>query len=119
MTNTGNANATKYAAQFIGAPVLTSSIDNGTYTGAPVVNIVSGTLSVTPSASVGCTDTTATATGAATTDLVSVTPQSVPSADTNISWQGYVSAANTVDIHVCTIVALTASAITFNWTVHN
>ena len=86
---------------------------------AVVYNVVSGTLSVTPGASVGCTDATATATGAATTDLVSVTPQSVPSADTNISWQGYVSAANTVDIHVCTIVALTASAITFNWTVHN
>ena len=69
---------------------------------AVVYNVASGTLSVTPGASVGCTDTTATATGAATTNLVSVTPQSVPSADTNISWQGYVSAANTVDIHVCT-----------------
>ena len=81
--------------------------------------VVSGTATITPGSTVGCTDTTTTATGAATTNLVSVTPQSVPSADTNISWQGYVSAANTVDIHVCTIVALTASAITFNWTVHN
>ena len=81
--------------------------------------VVSGTATITPGTTVGCTDTTTTATGAATTNLVSVTPQSVPSADTNISWQGYVSAANTVDIHVCTIVALTASAITFNWTVHN
>jgi hypothetical protein len=76
--------------------------------------VASGTLSVTAGDSVGCVDQTTTASGATTGMKVLVSPVSP---QTNTSWSGYVSAANTVDIHVCTIVALTGSAVTYNWSV--
>jgi hypothetical protein len=77
-------------------------------------SVASGTTSVTASNTVGCVDQTATATGATTAMKVVVSPVSP---QTNTIWAGYVSSTNNVDIHVCTIVALTGSAVTYNWSV--
>ncbi len=79
--------------------------------------VVNGTIMIIPSAAVGCLDTTATATGATTSMIVSVSPGSLPAADANTTWNAYVSAANTVDIHICTIAAITPVAASYNWEV--
>lgn len=76
--------------------------------------IASGTVTIVPSSAVGCIDQTATAPGATTAMKVVVSPVSP---QTNIMWAGYVSASSTVDVRVCTIVALSGRATTFNWSV--
>ena len=76
--------------------------------------VASGSLSVTARNRVGCVDSTTAATGATTSMKVVVSPVSP---QTNTQCSGYVSASNTADIHVCTIVALTGSAVTYNWSV--
>lgn len=63
-----------------------------------------------------CTDTSQTVTGAATTMPVSVSPSEPLGTNwTNFTWSGYVSASNTVQIHICnvTVGALTPEAQTF------
>lgn len=72
----------------------------------------SASVSATAPSSVGCNDTTVTVTGANTSMAVSVSPQSSPGA--NVAWSGFVSAASTVDIRLCTLVAFTPSAVTYN-----
>jgi len=76
--------------------------------------IAAGTLRIVPRNTVGCVDQTATAPGATTAMKVVVSPVSPQN---NITWAGYVSTSNTVDIRVCTIVALLGRATTFNWSV--
>jgi hypothetical protein len=76
--------------------------------------IAKDTVRIVPSNTVGCVDQTATAPGATTEMKVAVSPVS-PQRD--VMWAGYVSASNTVDIRVCTILALGSSATTFNWSV--
>jgi hypothetical protein len=76
--------------------------------------IASGSVGIVPSNRVGCVDRAATAPGATTEMKVVVSPVS-PQRD--VTWAGYVSASNTVDIRVCTIVALIGSPTTFNWSV--
>lgn len=107
----GASQVVSFGNTTIGAgSAITSSGAGGTMESV----IASGTTSVTPGNSVGCTDTTAAASGAATTNRVVVSPQSPQG---NTSWSGFLSASNTVDIRVCTIVALTGSATTVNWAV--
>lgn len=72
----------------------------------------SATVSATAPSSVGCNDTTVTVTGATTSMAVSVSPQSSPGS--NVTWSAFVSAANTVDVRLCTLVAFTPSAVTYN-----
>jgi len=76
--------------------------------------IAAGTLRIVPRNAVGCVDQTVTAPGATMAMKVVVSPVSP---QTNITWAGYVSTSNTVDIRVCTIIALLGSATTFNWSV--
>ena len=81
--------------------------------GGAVESIIAiGTLAITASNSVGCVDQTAAAPGARSTMKVVVSPIEPQS---NTVWSGNVSASDTVDIHVCMIVALTASPVTYNW----
>ncbi len=98
-----------------GAAVNAASLQ---VSGDPVSFIVaSGTITVTPSATVGCTDTAIAAAGAALSMLAHVSPSSLPVADADTTWNAYVASANTVDIHICTIAAITPAAATYNWNV--
>ncbi|HEV2305494.1 MAG TPA: hypothetical protein VGR93_08245, partial [Candidatus Acidoferrales bacterium] len=72
----------------------------------------SGSVSATAPSTVGCSDATATLTGVTTAMAVAISPQTSPGA--NVSWSGFVSAANTVDVRLCTLAAFTPSAVTFN-----
>ena len=67
------------------------------------MKVVSGTATITPGPTVGCTDTTETATGATTSMIVKVSPSSLPAGNANTTWAGYVSASGTVDIHTGSI----------------
>lgn len=76
---------------------------------------LTGTFSVTPPSSVGCADTSETITGAATTMGCNAAPAgTLAAADENTTWGCYVSAANTVQIHLCAIAAITAAAQSYN-----
>lgn len=72
---------------------------------------VSGSTSATAPSTLGCNDTTVTFTPASVGQAVLITPQTSPG--TNVSWSGFVSAANQVDIRLCTLVAFTPSAVTY------
>lgn len=81
---------------------------------APTTALV-GTFTATPQNSVGCADTSETVTGAATTMGCNASPAGALAAgDANSTATCYVSAANTVQLHLCTIVALTGASQSYN-----
>lgn len=109
-TNNGSGGLGAYT----GALCSSGVIDQLSASGAATCTLV-GTVSITPQNTVGCTDTSLTITGAATTMGCIPSPAgTLASADANIDWSCYVSAANTVQVHICTIVALTGAAQSFN-----
>lgn len=98
-----------------------STTGNATVGGALTV----GTLSVAPnlsatSASIGgsalaagaCASGTATVANSTTSMVIAVSPQTFPGA--GFTWQGYVSAAGTVTVEVCAVVAATPTASLYN-----
>jgi hypothetical protein len=85
--------------------IITFSIDSS-------VLPIAATVSATAPSSVGCSDTTVSVAGATTSMAVSVSPQSSPG--TNVTWAAFVSSAGTVDLRLCTLVAFTPSAATYN-----
>lgn len=59
-----------------------------------------------------CTSTTATISGATSTNSVSVSPQTYPG--DGIYWEGYISSANTVTVKVCAVTSTTPVASLYN-----
>jgi hypothetical protein len=76
-------------------------------------SIASGTVSVTALSTAGCTSSTISVSGATTGMVVAVSPSSAPNANT--VWTGYVGSSNSVTVQVCTLSALTPSAVIYNW----
>lgn len=59
-----------------------------------------------------CASTTVTITGVVVTDVIDATPQTFPGDGT--IWFAYRSAADTVTVEVCAIIAITPTASTYN-----
>jgi hypothetical protein len=110
---TGTTNATVTIGG--GSNAVTLNATTLTLQGAAYKPTLSGT-----SASLGgsallagaCTTGTVSITGATTSMVVNVTPVTYPGA--GVEWEGYVSAAGTVTVTVCGIIAVTPTASTYN-----
>lgn len=101
-----------------GAPNFSNGLQiAGSNKGTP---FASGTVAATDSATVGCTDTTATVANVTTAMSVVVSPVGAPSGTGggNVTWTGYPTAGH-VTVRVCTIVVVTAAATTYNYVVLN
>lgn len=91
----------------------------GYLVGGTSIVVFKGTKSIGGSivAAQTCSDTSATITGAATTMTAAATPAGTLAGNwTNFQWSAYVSASNTVRVHICnvTATALTPTAMNFN-----
>lgn len=128
-TNVANLNASSLSGATFAAP---GAIGGGTPAAATFTTMDSTTARMgglvlaqkrgsVVSASIGgsallagaCASATVTITGVAVTDLILVTPNSAYPGDGS-DWFGYRSAADTVTVKVCALVALTPAAATYN-----
>ena len=108
-----SAGFTASAAQPIGVDSSTGLFHNWTGAGdATNAQVLTGSVSATAPAAVGCNDTTVSISGVTTGMVVATSPQASPGA--NVSWSSFVSASGTVDIRLCTLVAFTPSATTYS-----
>lgn len=104
------------AATPIGVDSTTGLFHNWTGSAdATDTQALTGSISATAPSAAGCNDTTVSVAGATTGMVVAASPQANPGA--NVSWAAFVSASGTVDLRLCTMVAFTPAAVTYNLSV--
>jgi hypothetical protein len=99
-----------------GTPAVTVFEDGG-FSPVQITPYTSSSIGGSLLAAGACASGTATATGITNGMVVDVTPQTYPG--DGIVWKGYMSAANTVTVKVCAIIAATPTASLYNVRVIN